>query len=663
MHQLVFIISLVFLILSGCSQHAGPGDGGAARDGSSDGSTVRCTRHGDCGDQTLFCTRWQCEPGSPEADARGCIDLGSPCATVSECDEVGDMCAPSWCTEGRDGCLEPGDCDGDGSREPLECGGDDCDDNDPNRFPGNIEICDASHDEDCDPNTVGDLDADGDGFVSSACCNGENCGPDCDDSRPDVRPGGEEACNHRDDDCDGLIDEGGDALCPGGTCAAGRCAFAGWQRTFGSTNRDFDGPLAVSAAGDAYFAGRLGGPTDFGDGVPRGNINQPFLIKANGSNGTLAWPFLYEYSDDESSRDCTLLFNDSAVLDDGSALLVGYVSCDLGPRFQDAFILLVANSGELVWQRRLCEDFSPESECYVYLSSITPSRSGFLLGGWYSHTFGRWTSPSRDRALLIELDSAGEPVADVELGGASPTARTLIHDIAVHGERVYLLGTFTGGSITLAEQTYPTPMGNPDVFVVALDPSVEDESGYVQVWSIALRGRTADTQITSDALVTDTTGGIYVAASFVGSVDIGGVELSSVGGNSDGLLLSLDASGSLNTPRIYDLAAPTAIQVDSDGQLWVAGFHTGPTDFGSGTIGLPPGVTQQTFIVSYASTGALSSLRSFATSRPGAGIAGIAVGRGGSVTAAGSFFNEITFGGLTFISQGFDDLFLLRLER
>lgn len=37
--------------------------------------------------------------------------------------------------------------------------GDDCDDDDPDRYPGNFEICDDDdHDEDCDPTTFGTRD-------------------------------------------------------------------------------------------------------------------------------------------------------------------------------------------------------------------------------------------------------------------------------------------------------------------------------------------------------------------------------------------------------------------------------------------------------------------------------------------------------------------------
>jgi len=53
-----------------------------------------------------------------------------------------------------------GDADGDG-HSSIACGGDDCDDDDANRFPGNLEICDGDHhDEDCDTMSFGGLDHD-----------------------------------------------------------------------------------------------------------------------------------------------------------------------------------------------------------------------------------------------------------------------------------------------------------------------------------------------------------------------------------------------------------------------------------------------------------------------------------------------------------------------
>ena len=105
------------------------------------------------------------------------------------------------------------DADGDGSMDAA-CGGDDCDDNDPNRYPGNTEVGDPyDHDEDCDFSTFGEVDKDGDGYYDARHCNIDNsggfhCGTDCDDNKANVNPAVAEVCNTIDDDCDGTVDEG-----------------------------------------------------------------------------------------------------------------------------------------------------------------------------------------------------------------------------------------------------------------------------------------------------------------------------------------------------------------------------------------------------------------------------------------------------------------------
>jgi alpha-tubulin suppressor-like RCC1 family protein len=119
------------------------------------------------------------------------------------------------------------DEDGDG-QDSIACGGADCDDDDREVFSGAVEVCSASdlssvtRDENCDPSDRGvqrvgslvSIDADGDGYASSVCCNADGdtmlCGDDCDDGDPAVHPDqGDECGDGIDQDCDGRFDEGG----------------------------------------------------------------------------------------------------------------------------------------------------------------------------------------------------------------------------------------------------------------------------------------------------------------------------------------------------------------------------------------------------------------------------------------------------------------------
>lgn len=161
---------------------------------------VVCTNAADCSDG-VFCNGEEaCDgAGATGADARGCVAATTPCMSSQTCSEADDECV----TE----CGSTPDADGDG-HDAVDCGGDDCADNDMFRFPDNLEVCDDGHDEDCDPDTLGVTDADGDTHISDACCNGEVCGDDCDDALPAVFTGASEMCNGDDDDCDGTPDDG-----------------------------------------------------------------------------------------------------------------------------------------------------------------------------------------------------------------------------------------------------------------------------------------------------------------------------------------------------------------------------------------------------------------------------------------------------------------------
>lgn len=126
-----------------------------------------------------------CPPGQYCTVQTGCI-AAPACATTQDCEDAwaGDACKSHIaCDPASSICIfDLLDKDGDGHPPPV-CGGDDCDDNDSARFPGNVDVCDGK-DNDCD-GTVDDgatcpnqLDSCQAGVCSCAPqnhCSGQSC--------------------------------------------------------------------------------------------------------------------------------------------------------------------------------------------------------------------------------------------------------------------------------------------------------------------------------------------------------------------------------------------------------------------------------------------------------------------------------------------------------
>ncbi len=120
---------------------------------------------------------------------------------AGECDDGVDNDQDGYADCEDSGCADAVMCaDADGDGWSIQDG--DCDDDDPSVHPGADETPCDEVDNDCDPATGDEPDADGDGFT--AC-------EECDDGDPDVNPDAtEETCDGADNDCDSSTEDAPD---------------------------------------------------------------------------------------------------------------------------------------------------------------------------------------------------------------------------------------------------------------------------------------------------------------------------------------------------------------------------------------------------------------------------------------------------------------------
>ncbi|MGM0597480.1 MAG: MopE-related protein [Myxococcota bacterium] len=195
-------------------------------DGDGWGEGPGCSSWDDCDDEDD-----SIHPGAEEIcdgidnDCDGTVDEwpanGTPCLDPDCLDNCGTNCD---CPE-----VDCVDHDGDGWGVGADCDEQDPDDNDPATYPGAREICGDGIDQDGDgaPDNGCVLcrDHDGDDFgVGPGCAQ-----MDCDDSNPDIYPGAPEKCGRKDLDCDGKPPAA--TVCQSETASC-NCRQAGSTTTF-----------------------------------------------------------------------------------------------------------------------------------------------------------------------------------------------------------------------------------------------------------------------------------------------------------------------------------------------------------------------------------------------------------------------------------------------
>jgi hypothetical protein len=207
-----------------------------------DEANDRCAFTPDPGacDDRVACTADACAPGAPGADADGCVHRPD------------DALCPGMCASGT--ALRAGRCGATGCTlaAPTTCSdGDPC----TSDACASGACASAPRDDDRDGFPAARVTS---GGMTVACA----AGTDCDDTNAAVNPDAMEVCNGRDDDCDGVVDEGCLPTLPDDCRTAQRLTLSGGVATvtgsFGDLGDDWTTSCIQSDAGrggrDAVYA-------------------------------------------------------------------------------------------------------------------------------------------------------------------------------------------------------------------------------------------------------------------------------------------------------------------------------------------------------------------------------------------------------------------------
>jgi hypothetical protein len=319
--------------------------------------------------------------------------------------------------------------------------------------------------------------------------------------------------------------------------------------------------------------------------------------------------------------------SDAAVLSDGSIVLVGEFSGELGalpgivtagpdPKEADGFILRLDPAGEQLWIRQIGGLGLQTAHAVVALPDDRIAVAGRFTGQLELDPhqiadLGFGLGP----AFVAVLDADGNALAVHVLGGDDLVAHDLaagpLGGLVVVGS--YSGDIFIGGNKTVSDAR--------DIFAVGLDP----DTGPLWSWLPPAPGDQA-----ARAVAVSSSGAVFLGGELTSALSIAGIEL--LGDGVDGFIAALDDLGApqwgarLGGPA-HDRVQ--AIAAAPDDTFVITGVHGGGLDFGDGVLLPDLGGQLGGYVAAFDAAGALQW--SHADFRLGAEASGVAVDPTGRV--------------------------------
>ena len=425
-----------------------------------------------------------------------------------------------------------------------------------------------------------------------------------------------------------------------------------WAKGVGGSSFDSGQSIAVDASGNSYVTGYFIDSADFGSISLTSNGNSDILVAKMDANGNWLWAVSVGASDWDGGFDICL---DS----EGNAYVTGYFNETVSfgtyeltsNGVNDVFVAKISSAG--VWQ--WAKNAGSSSNDFGYGIEIDATGNLYVTG-WFAGTasFGSYSviSAGDDDVFIAKLNSSGNWLGVLSAGGSNKDRSTGI-GLANSGN-AYITGEFSGsttfGSISLTEY------GNRDIFVAKANSTLTSWQ-----WAKNAGGTNEDKGY---AIKTDGSGNSYVTGYYIASATFGS-ELITALGNSDIFVSKLNTNGDWLWAisaggSDYDIGY--GIDIDATGNSYITGIFSYTCSFGSHDVTTAGGGGSDIFVSKLNATG---DEWLWAMSAGGSGSdTGNAIFKSNDdfIHAIGSFKDAADFGSTHLTSNGYDDIFVAKLQ-
>jgi hypothetical protein len=243
---------------------------------------------------------------------------------------------------------------------------------------------------------------------------------------------------------------------------------------------------------------------------------------------------------------------------------------------EDVFVAKYDIDGGLVWAKQIGGVGDDDAYSIAY-----DSLGGIYVSGYFTGAVdfnpgvgvNTLTATGDYDSFILKLDTDGNFVwakqTAVAVGSSSNT--TYVQVDASHN--VYATGRFSGTTSDVFG-TELTSAGSHDIFISKFEPDGD------LIWIKQFGSTGSDVASTINA---DTTGFIYTAGYFTGTVSFGATDLTAIGGR-DLFIAKLDSDGNFVWAKRMGSTSNDTGYVsslsDPDGNIFLAGYFTGTADFG-----------------------------------------------------------------------------------